>query len=503
MRTLTPLLALLALVAGALLVPASATPRTVDGGGSLEPAGWRLATAPGGTPHAAPSATGTGWSDVGDGVNQIVESLVVDPSGEVYAAGHFTEAGPVSTTPLYMVAKWDGATWTALGAANDWVFALALAPDGTLYAAGRFTMIGGVAASRVAVYDGTNWSALGTGFNNPPNALVVDSDGVLYAGGGMNVVGAGSARSVFRWDGTGWSVPGGGNGVDNTAYSLALDADDNLYVGGSFSSVSGVAAKGLARWDGASWNEVGGGLTQTGGEIVYALAFDAAGDLYAGGTFTEIGGVAASRVARWNGTDWSDVGGGVTGSTGGGTSVRDFAFDGGGNVYIGGSFTEAGGVTVNAVARWTGSAWEALDIGVKNGPVMALAISFPYLYAGGGYSSIGGTAGLNYLARWEGIIAVASEPDGTAPTEAILESAFPNPFRTETSVRFAVERVQAVRLELFDVLGRRVAVLYEGTAAAGQPVEARVDGQGLPAGVYVARLSGEGVQLTRRLTLVR
>ena len=80
--------------------------------------------------------------------------------------------------------------------------------------------------------------------------------------------------------------------------------------------------------------------------------------------------------------------------------MRGIAFDGAGVLYIGGSFTEAGGVAVNGVARLQGGAWRSLDGGVSNGTVSALAVAkhHPYLYAGGGFSGIGGVEGLNYFA---------------------------------------------------------------------------------------------------------
>jgi hypothetical protein len=518
MRPLVPLL-LATLLVGVAMPPArAATPGgrpladaldsdgTLRAGvrGSLDPTGWRLASGLDGAPRFVP--VGGGWSELGGPVNQIVNDIVVDSDDNVYIAGTFTEVADVSTAPLYMVARWDGSAWASLGGANDWIFALALSPEGgTLYAAGRFTQIGGVTASRVASWNGSAWSAMGPGFNNPPEDLVVDSGGTLYVGGGMNVVGGGSPRAIFEWTGSAWVVPGGGNGVNNHVYSLAVDAADNLYVGGSFTSVNGVTTRNIARWDGTTWTEVGGG-TQTTGAVVYALEVNDEGHLYAGGFFTEMGGGAVSHLARWDGSAWADVAGGVSGSTGGGTAVRAITFDGADLLYIGGSFTEAGGVTVNGVARLQGGAWGSLDGGVGNGTVVALAVASdtPYLYAGGGFSSIGGVTGLNYFAKYEGGVTAPVEP-GTeaAPAALLLDPAYPNPFAHEAALRFTAARTQAVRLEVLDALGRRMALLFDGVAAAGRPVEVRLDGRGLPAGAYVARLTGEDGSVVRRLTLAR
>ena len=71
------------------------------------------------------------------------------------------------------------------------------------------------------------------------------------------------------------------------------------------------------------------------------------------------------------------------------------------------------------------------------------------------------------------------------------ETEGPNPFQSRTAVRFDARGGEAVRAELFDAVGRRIRVLYEGTAPEGRPLMVTVDGQGLPAGVYVVRLVGE------------
>ncbi|PAP75979.1 hypothetical protein [Rubrivirga marina] len=78
-----------------------------------------------------------------------------------------------------------------------------------------------------------------------------------------------------------------------------------------------------------------------------------------------------------------------------------------------------------------------------------------------------------------------------------------NPFAGRTALAFTASVSERVLVEAFDVTGRRVAVLFEGVAAAGQPVPVAFDGAGLPAGLYVVRVTGEGLALTRTVTLAR
>ncbi|MEB3214320.1 MAG: hypothetical protein VKL39_23425, partial [Leptolyngbyaceae bacterium] len=105
--------------------------------------------------------------------------------------------------------------------------------------------------------------------------------------------------------------------------------------------------------------ELPNNLNTTGifGGTVSALAFDNDGNLYAGGSFTVAGGITVNRIAKWDGSSWSALGSGV--NIGVNNSVNALAFDNNGNLYAGGSFTVAGGITVNRIAKWDGSSWSA------------------------------------------------------------------------------------------------------------------------------------------------
>ncbi len=72
-------------------------------------------------------------------------------------------------------------------------------------------------------------------------------------------------------------------------------------------------------------------------------------------------------------------------------------------VYVGGQFSTAGGVTVNNIGRWSGTAWSALTTGTQStGTVYALAAKDGLLYVGGGFASMGGQPSTRGLAKWDG-----------------------------------------------------------------------------------------------------
>ncbi|HYE95315.1 MAG TPA: T9SS type A sorting domain-containing protein [Rubricoccaceae bacterium] len=95
----------------------------------------------------------------------------------------------------------------------------------------------------------------------------------------------------------------------------------------------------------------------------------------------------------------------------------------------------------------------------------------------------------------------AAEEQPTSSGSA-LSAAFPNPFSTSAAITLAVARPQRVRVALYDLLGREVAVLHDGLLPAGEQTF-EVSGAGLPSGVYVVRAEGEAFTAARRVALVR
>src|SRR5262249_41806501 len=149
----------------------------------------------------------------------VVECLAVfdDGSGPaLYAGGHFTTAGGVLTNGI---AKWDGAAWSALGdglaisshTSIGEATALAVFDDGNgsaLYAGGLFDMAGGVPANFIAKWNGSDWSALGSGTNGAVYSLDVFDDAygpALYAGGAFTTAGGTTANMIAKWVDATWS----------------------------------------------------------------------------------------------------------------------------------------------------------------------------------------------------------------------------------------------------------------------------------------------------------
>ena len=88
------------------------------------------------------------------------------------------------------------------------------------------------------------------------------------------------------------------------------------------------------------------------------------------------------------------------------------------------------------------------------------------------------------------------------PSSFSLESNYPNPFNPTTTIPFALPEAAEVRLSVYDLLGRRVAVLVEGPMAAGRH-EVRFQGDHLSSGVYLVRMQAGVFSQVRRMTLVK
>jgi hypothetical protein len=103
-------------------------------------------------------------------------------------------------------------------------------------------------------------------------------------------------------------------------------------------------------------------------------------------------------------------------------------------------------------------------------------------------------------------VAVTRTAEESAPSFRLL-GVRPNPFTGRTVLPFEVGEPAHVRLAVYDVLGREVAVLAAGAFEPGR-YEASFDGRGLAAGLYLVQMyvesaSGARRSYVTRITLVR
>ncbi len=89
------------------------------------------------------------------------------------------------------------------------------------------------------------------------------------------------------------------------------------------------------------------------------------------------------------------------------------------------------------------------------------------------------------------------------PEDFVLSAAYPNPFNPQTSFSLKVEKRQDIKVEVFNLLGRPVKVLFEGTMDVGETRTFTFDAGDLPSGIYLYRVRGEDFTATRQMTLLK
>jgi hypothetical protein len=119
----------------------------------------------------------------------------------------------------------------------------------------------------------------------------------------------------------------------------------------------------------------------------------------------------------------------------------------------------------------------------------------------------GQTRRLRLVVGQDTYLADQSQGYGSRPTAFVLEPSFPNPFNPETEIAFSLPVRARVRLGIYDLLGRPVALLWDGERPAGYH---RLswggldnNGRAVASGIYLYTLETPQGRLTRKMALVR
>lgn len=223
---------------------------------------------------------------------------------------------------------------------------------------------------------------------------------------------AGSAGAVLAQSCTPQWLAGGMPQLNGPVYaSIMWDRDKSgplpasVVVGGSFTLAGSTAVSNLALWDGVEWFDIGGGVSGTlhGTTAINALAVASNGDLLVGGAFDNAGSgggqVAANCIARYSGTGWSPMGQGVQRFV---DTVQSLAVRSNGDIVaVGGLFLNLDNTTTGPLAKWTSSNPKWVDF-AATAPAMdayrsVLSLSSGDLVVGG---VAGSSTGNSAVWRW-------------------------------------------------------------------------------------------------------
>lgn len=92
--------------------------------------------------------------------------------------------------------------------------------------------------------------------------------------------------------------------------------------------------------------------------------------------------------------------------------------------------------------------------------------------------------------------------EGQLPNDVRLSQNYPNPFNPTTSISYEINQASDVRLEVFNMLGQNIATLVNEQKPAGQYIVS-FDASGFSSGFYIYRITANGSQHTRKMTLIK
>ena len=211
-------------------------------------------------------------------------AIIISQTGDIYLCGAFDTVNSVANTKN--IAKWNGTVWSPLStglalSANT----LAIAPNGLLYIGGDFN---DAAYPYLCKWNGSAFSAVGTNtdINGSVKTLAFDGAGKLWVGGVFtNAAGNPNADYIAIWNGTQWLAAG--TGANNIIYGINIYGN-RVYVGGMFTSIGGLTLSDrVAYWQNGSWHLLDIDIPGNATTEDILLASD--GSLYIGGTFSTAG----------------------------------------------------------------------------------------------------------------------------------------------------------------------------------------------------------------------
>lgn len=366
------------------------------------------------------------WSNLDSGFNGIVYDILETPDGNIWACGSFTTANGVQCRRL---AYWDGSIWTEACAITAGTI-YCLETDGiNIWAGGNVTYSGSTAyllrINLTTLAVSTTWATscngdvLGMYYDFPKDYLYVCGSFTQGAGFTQAMGGTGIfviANVNLKFGAVSLTAQMWGLSATSTCIrSLCKGSDGNLYATGSFDGINygggrtPISVTDLAMYNmtTANWVSIGNLAGTNHAGRVIKLGPD--GNIYVGGTFSSVGGVSSSCLAKRIGGSWqrlinntiesySTYSGGDIGITSGDPSVYDIHWDSYGVLYFVGYFDIIGGYpTQESIASFVSNSFmpSTIDTGVSIAEtIRAITLSrYNEIYIGTSTSSSGHVCG--------------------------------------------------------------------------------------------------------------
>lgn len=244
------------------------------------------------------------WNALGGGLQDEAYTVLSLPNGDVIAGGRFQSSG--NGTLLGRVGYWNGTEWLPMGeglpGSNYYgVQSLLKTRDGSILAGCALDDADTPGIHTLMRWDGESWTPLGELLSGSIQAMAMLPDGRVVAAQNYGLDHGVSACRCLVWDGGQWTAIGTST-TDSMIFCLLVLPGGDLVVGGLFDDIDGAPARSVARWDGYAWHALGSGVAYPNGAqrgVVLSLALDSNGDLLAGGLFSTAGGQVSANFARY------------------------------------------------------------------------------------------------------------------------------------------------------------------------------------------------------------
>ena len=134
--------------------------------------------------------------------------------------------------------------YTALGSGvgefNDRVWSIYALNENQVYIGGNFRSAGGnTNIEDITMWNGKNFTALGSGVNNTVYAIyALDSEHVYIGGSFTSAGGNTTIKYITMWNGNTFTKLGDGNGVTNAVYAIYALDENHIYIGGTFQYIT-------------------------------------------------------------------------------------------------------------------------------------------------------------------------------------------------------------------------------------------------------------------------
>ncbi len=292
-------------------------------------------------------------------INGLVQCMALQPDGRVVIGGNFTSYNDVPCGRIARIMP-DGSLDPSFDpgeGVDDIVHALALQPDGKVVLGGAFSTVDGVAHERLARLnaDGVPDAAFQAGAGDVVRSLAIQPDGHILVGGVFTTINGLAHNRIARLLPDGTIDPGfmTGTGASAMVRSFALLPDGRILAIGEFLSYQGVSRPHILRlWpDGALDMDFDAAVLPIF-EGILSLALEPSGRVVIGGAFTSLGGVDRARIARLlpdGAVDMAfDTGEGTDGR------VQQLLQMSNGNIIVAGRFMSVDGIGRNRIARLFG-----------------------------------------------------------------------------------------------------------------------------------------------------